>query len=520
LDVVDYDIDVHFDNLYNPNETPFDCRIIKMGSGAEIKGTLDLSVDGALKGSFPVNGDMFMGNITPGLDAGEHTWSAEFKPEGGGSFKGNGSFRIKKAYTSIYYNGSTSINLGVGESTELDVLINPSEAGVLSYSSSDASVASITKELSYKYIIEAKAVGTATITFSCAGSTNYEKAEDVKITVTVSTPPIKVTTNAAEEGATFTEASFDMPQYDVTVNYELVRDMSVKVSAEVGDGNDGYRIRIKKDGDDYVPVNAEEMLISVSDDLDDKHPDLTVNTDFTSVVQKKGEGDTWTDLSKEDKLSVGTFRYKVTGVGNYDGTIYSNEFKLFEGYELKIAAGEYVTYYKDEALKVEDENAQLYTITAVSGTTATATELNVAPANTPLLVKNNAAEAKTILLIPTTTDTPDNVEVYSGFKGTLEGTQIAGSTDTQANYVCTGKQFTWVKDAGTIAANRCWLELVSSTGAPVLDIVFDGNATGIETTKFTDDANDAWYDLNGRRLQAKPTTKGVYILNGRKVVVK
>jgi len=358
------------------------------------------------------------------------------------------------------------------------------------------------------------------MTFSYAGSTNYNAAKDVKITVTVSTPPIKVTTNAAEEGATFTEASFDMPQYDVTVNYELVRDMSVKVSAEVGDGNDGYRIRIKKDGDDYVPVNAEEMLISVSDDLDDKHPDLTVNTDFTSVVQKKGEGDTWTDLSKEDKLSVGTFRYKVTGVGNYDGTIYSNEFKLFEGYELKIAAGEYVTYYKDEALKVEDENAQLYTITAVSGTTATATELNVAPANTPLLVKNNAAEAKTILLIPTTTDTPDNVEVYSGFKGTLEGTQIAGSTDTQANYVCTGKQFTWVKDAGTIAANRCWLELVSSTGAPVLDIVFDGNATGIETTKFTDDANDAWYDLNGRRLQAKPTTKGVYILNGRKVVVK
>ena len=334
-------------------------------------------------------------------------------------------------------------------------------------------------------------------------------------------PAIDVTTNAAEEGATFTEASFDMPQYDVTVNYELVRDMSVKMTAEVGDGSDGYRIRIKKDdNNDFVPVNTEEMLISVTDELDDQHPiDLTVNTDFTSLVQKKGEGDTWTDLSNEDKLSVGTFRYKVTGVGNYDGTIYSNEFELYQGYEIKVAAGEYATYYKDEALKVEDENAKLYTITAVSGTTATATELNVAAANTPLLVKNNAAETKTILLIPTTEEA-NNVTVYSGFKGTLEATQIAGSTDTQANYVCTGKQFTWVKDAGTIAANRCWLELVSSTGAPVLDIVFDGNATGIETTKFTDDANDAWYDLNGRRLQAKPTTKGVYILNGRKVVVK
>ena len=50
---------------------------------------------------------------------------------------------------------------------------------------------------------------------------------------------------------------------------------------------------------------------------------------------------------------------------------------------------------------------------------------------------------------------------YEGFKGTLEGTQIAGSTDTQANfYVCNGKNFVWVKGAGTIGANKCWLELV------------------------------------------------------------
>ena len=29
-----------------------------------------------------------------------------------------------------------------------------------------------------------------------------------------------------------------------------------------------------------------------------------------------------------------------------------------------------------------------------------------------------------------------------------------------------------------------------------------------------------WYDLNGRRLEMKPATKGVYINNGRKVVIK
>ena len=331
---------------------------------------------------------------------------------------------------------------------------------------------------------------------------------------------IDVTTNAAEEGATFTEASFDMQTDDVTVNYELVRDMSVQMSATMGDGTDGYRIRIKKDGNDYVPVNTEDMLISVTDELDDKHPDLTVNTDFTLLVQKKGEGDTWTDLSNEDKLSVGTFRYKVTGVGNYDGTIYSNEFKLFEGYELKIAAGEYATYYKDEALYVEDEDAKLYTITTVGNETATATELTVAAANTPLLVKNNAAEAKTILLIPTITATPDDVTPYEGFKGTLEATQIAASTATQNNYALNGKEFVWVMDAIDIAANRAWLEIpATTTNSRALTIVF-GDVTGLTTANIAKAMNGDWYDLNGRKLQAAPTKKGVYILNGKKVVVK
>ena len=32
--------------------------------------------------------------------------------------------------------------------------------------------------------------------------------------------------------------------------------------------------------------------------------------------------------------------------------------------------------------------------------------------------------------------------------------------------------------------------------------------------------NDKWYDLNGRRLNGKPTAKGVYINNGKKYVVK
>jgi len=31
---------------------------------------------------------------------------------------------------------------------------------------------------------------------------------------------------------------------------------------------------------------------------------------------------------------------------------------------------------------------------------------------------------------------------------------------------------------------------------------------------------ERYYDLNGRKLQGKPKTKGVYITNGRKIVIK
>ena len=43
--------------------------------------------------------------------------------------------------------------------------------------------------------------------------------------------------------------------------------------------------------------------------------------------------------------------------------------------------------------------------------------------------------------------------------------------------------------------------------------------TGISTVKAAAD-KDVWYDLNGRRLLGEPTMKGVFIKNGKKVVIK
>ena len=32
--------------------------------------------------------------------------------------------------------------------------------------------------------------------------------------------------------------------------------------------------------------------------------------------------------------------------------------------------------------------------------------------------------------------------------------------------------------------------------------------------------SEAWYTLDGKRLNAKPNTKGIYVNNGKKVVIK
>ena len=307
--------------------------------------------------------------------------------------------------------------------------------------------------------------------------------------------------------------SFAMPTNDVTIDYELVRDMTIAVSAEMPS-----RVRIQKDNNVFVAVTPSEMLPTVTDGIDEQNPaTMTSATDYTLQLQKEGENNSWTDVTE---LSVGTFRYAVTGVGLYDGVMYTNTFELFQGYEIDVPAGEYVTYYKDENLYEEDPDVKLYTISSVSTTAATlSSEIAIAPANTPILVYNGGQEAKTVLLIPTV-DAADNVQAATAFKGTLTETTIPASTSTQNNYAFNGKQFVWVKEALPVAANKCWLEIPNSANAaPAMTIVF-GEVTGIGVIDNGQRTSGDWYDLNGRKLEGRPTKKGVYINNGRKVVIK
>lgn len=321
-----------------------------------------------------------------------------------------------------------------------------------------------------------------------------------------------------------TEATIKMPTSDVNVNYELVRDITQKVNVETRiDGAATERIRIAKDNDGHYKFATKQGWQFAAVDKLDNNKDLT-NGELTYTLKMK-VGNEYVAKNFDTELCPGTWRLEATANDGkpYDGTAYGPDIELYAGYEITVPAGEYATFYKDENLYTEDENAELYTISEVNATQAVLSNaVQIMPKNTPMLVYNKGTEEKTFLLIPTE-DEANQVTAANEFKGTLSTMGMPGSTSITDYYVCTGKAFRWVKNAGTIGANKCWLQIgeqPATTRANTRSIVGGGNTTGIDGIENDESAVDGYYDLNGRKLQGKPTRGGIYIQNGRKVIVR
>ena len=180
-----------------------------------------------------------------------------------------------------------------------------------------------------------------------------------------------------------------------------------------------------------------------------------------------------------------------------------------------------------DADKRQIENAvtgvKLYSVKSVTNTEVELTaELNVIAAEMPYFIYNdNDTEVEVSIVV--SSEDADNVAYDSEhFKGTLvDKTFTDEDMEAADHYVLTGHNFVWVKDAGTLAAGKCWIELVPSSPAHAraLSIVFEGETTGISTVKTDADTKDAViYDLQGRRVMQP--TKGLFIVNGKKVVIK
>ena len=197
---------------------------------------------------------------------------------------------------------------------------------------------------------------------------------------------------------------------------------------------------------------------------------------------------------------------------------------------------------------VKPEGVTVYTVSGVENNTVTLEEVSdVIPAYTPVLLYREAAGDDVVTATFSALGTApasgydsssgiveanlsDNVTLYgnSGDEAYASGSDnniyaISDLSDIQS-YVLLDGQFVLVDYDEGISAHRCWLNVTKSTtnGARLLSINTGGENTGIETTNFTNSANSsgAWYGIDGRKLDGKPTKKGLYIYNGKKQVIK
>ena len=116
-----------------------------------------------------------------------------------------------------------------------------------------------------------------------------------------------------------------------------------------------------------------------------------------------------------------------------------------------------------------------------------------------------------------------NRVVYSGFYGTYQA-------DTPVDEFClflSGGNFYYSKGLTKMKAFRgfFWtaeiLSKVENAAGAKIGLVIDGETTGIDNSQLSIvNSNDGWYTLDGIKLNGEPKKKGIYIKDGRKVVVK
>ncbi len=213
---------------------------------------------------------------------------------------------------------------------------------------------------------------------------------------------------------------------------------------------------------------------------------------------------------------------------------YAKETKVILDYVLvKLAsvpatldAGGYATFASPYALNVASMTANSGDVTAykaaVDGTVAKFTALSQSiPANTGILLKGDANATVTIPVVASGTAVDGNV-----FQVNPTGAALA--TDNANHYFAMKKgeatlTFAPFEPNGfEFPASKAYLKVSKSnfgSGARELSVSFDDDVTGVNEVRSQKTAeNSEFFDLQGRKV-AQPT-KGLYIVNGKKVVIK
>ena len=214
-----------------------------------------------------------------------------------------------------------------------------------------------------------------------------------------------------------------------------------------------------------------------------------------------------------------------------------NDQEIVKGETLAFAAGqEWGTYFTDASDLALPEGMTAYYVSGVSldanGETGTMTLASTGTKlykNVPTLIQR-ASTTQALEAVAEQATYTDGETIRGAMHGYFHGTAVGETFQQQAANMNT---FFVLRDGAfikatptTIAAHRCWLAIPKGSGQSaqsasslVFNIIEEGNTTGVNDVRSKmEDVRGEYYNLAGQRV-AQPT-KGIYISNGKKVIVQ
>lgn len=181
----------------------------------------------------------------------------------------------------------------------------------------------------------------------------------------------------------------------------------------------------------------------------------------------------------------------------------------------------------------EDYEAEYDADDNVTGLTVNFVATNLSDgfyANYPYLVKTSKDITEFFVTATIDPDEEDAVAEFTNGKtgpkkevyGKLIGTYHAGDAIPADGLFLSGNKFWYSTGATIIKAFRAYfefIEVLSGVAEAKVHFMVDEDAAAIEGIT-PDMENGVWYTLDGRQLNGKPTEKGVYIVDGKKVLIK
>jgi len=332
-------------------------------------------------------------------------------------------------------------------------------------------------------------------------------------------------------GAWVSEANFHKSDQPATsgklsdkVTWEVTGENQTKTLTISGDGK--AELTPSKSGEATAPWSsyaADITNLVIDEGIETLGDDLLKGFTNLQTITLKGQKMVALGKNNElnEKITVDVYGCLFNEYRKTDGwkaaTITSTTGKAMKG----VAFGEnniYDVFASKEALFVPSV-LEAYTVTAIDGSNVKITVIKdgIIPAGVPVLLMSK--DTKDNVFMTAASEEPGEEVKGNLLKAAGEGGQKVALGEVYLLY----NNVFYLSQAGTIPEGGVYLPKPKAAGTrSALVIGGDDGTTGVisQLSTLNSQLSDVWYSLDGRKLNAKPTAKGIYVNNGRKVVIR